>query len=42
MEAKDNEGFTPFLMASLNGDTLLMRLLVEKGGRHICNKFFES
>ena len=31
MEARDNEGFTPFLMAALNGDTLIMQLLFKKG-----------
>jgi len=31
MEARDNEGFTPFLMAALNGDTLLLDLLYKKG-----------
>jgi hypothetical protein len=31
MEARDNEGYTPFLMAAMNGDTLLMRLLFNNG-----------
>jgi ankyrin repeat protein len=28
MEARDNQGFTPFLIAAQNGDTLMMNLLL--------------
>ena len=31
MEARNNEGFTPFIMASVNGDTLIMDLLYRQG-----------
>jgi hypothetical protein len=31
IEARDNEGYTPFLMAALNGDTLLIKLLIKNG-----------
>jgi hypothetical protein len=31
LETKDNEGFTPFLLASYYGDTVLMELLIKKG-----------
>jgi hypothetical protein len=31
MESRDNSGFTPFLIAAQNGDTLIMNILVKKG-----------
>ncbi len=31
MEARDNEGFTPFLIAAQNGDTLMLNMLRKKG-----------
>jgi hypothetical protein len=31
MEAKDKDGFTPFLIAAQNGDTLIMNLLLKEG-----------
>ena len=31
MEARNNKGFTPFIMASVNGDTLIMDLLFRHG-----------
>jgi hypothetical protein len=31
MEARDNEGFTPFLIAAQNGDTLILNMLRKKG-----------
>ena len=31
LEARDNDGFTPFLIAAQNGDTLIMNLLLKEG-----------